>query len=141
VPTERPAVVHRTFIHLGPMQPGSFLATHDERPPPGFNPLEPFANEALLERVMGDLAKFDYKLYGQRPVLFHRGRPTKYEFDLNLGVIHFTEQDFQGLSEVFARVNVEWGTKMTFCIYPSKEKPRDMILNVRGSPMAPSEID
>jgi len=26
-------------------------------------------------------------------------------------------------------------------VYPSKERARDMILNVRGSPMAPAEID
>jgi len=76
-----------------------------------------------------------------RPVVFHRGDPTKYEFDLNLGIVHFTEQDFKALSEIFARINAEWGTEMTFCIYPSKEKHRDMILNVRGSPMAPAEID
>lgn len=30
---------------------------------------------------------------------------------------------------------------MTFCVYPSKQKPRDLILNVRGSPKAPAEID
>jgi hypothetical protein len=112
-----------------------------ETPPLGFNPLEPFANTVLLEQVVDDLSRFEYKLYGARPIVFHRGRPTVYEFDLNLGVVHFTEQDFMGLSEIFARINRGWGTKMTFCIYPSKEKPRDMIMNVRGSPMAPAEID
>src|SRR5207247_663477 len=81
--------------------------------------------------------KFDYKLYGPIPLRFHRGQPTKYEFDLNLGIVHFTEQDFEGLSAIVRRVNAKWGTLMTFCIYPSKDKARDMILNFRGSPMAP----
>lgn len=106
-----------------------------------FDPLEPFANGPLLQETLDELGRFRYKLYGPRPVVLHRGDPTKYEFDLNLGVVHFTEQDFKGLSEIFARMNKKWGTKMTFCIYPSKEKPRDMILNVRGSPRAPAEID
>ncbi len=108
---------------------------------PGFDPLEPFANKQLLDELVGELGKFRYKLYGSIPVRFHRGEPTRYEFDLNLGVVHFTEQDFQGLSGVFQRINQEWGTRMTFCIYPSKEKARDIILNVRGSPRAPAEID
>ncbi len=106
-----------------------------------FDALEPFASEALLQEMLNELGKFRYKLYGPRPIVLHRGPPTKYEFDLNLGLIHFTEQDFKGLSEIFARLNQKWGTRMTFCVYPSKEKPRDMILNVRGSPRAPSEID
>jgi len=106
-----------------------------------FDPLEPFANEALLKETMAELGRFRYKLYGTRPLVLHRGEPTRYEFDVNLGLIHFTEQDFKGLSESFARLNKTWGTRMTFCIYPSKEKPRDMILNVRGSPRAPAEID
>lgn len=106
-----------------------------------FDPLAPFERKELLDELMGELEGFRYKLYGPRPILLHRGPPTKYEFDLNLGVIHFTEQDFKGLSEIFARINTKWGTRMTFCVYPSKEKARDMILNVRGSPRAPSEKD
>ncbi len=106
-----------------------------------FDPMEPFAREDILGEVLGELAKFDYKLYGPIPVQFHRGQPTKYEFDLNLGVVHFTEQDFAGLSEIVRKINAKWATQMTFCVYPSKEKARDMILNVRGSPMAPAEID
>jgi hypothetical protein len=106
-----------------------------------FDPMEPFAKEDVQREVLGELEKFDYKLYGPIPLRFHRGPPTKYEFDLNLGIVHFTEQDFRRLSEIFARFNAKWGTEMTFCIYPSKEKARDMILNVRGSPMAPAEID
>lgn len=103
--------------------------------------MEPFANESLLREVVDELSRFEYKLYGSVPVRFHRGEPTKYEFDLNLGVVHFTEDDFARLSGVFAQINRKWGTDMTFCVYPSKEKARDMILNVRGSPLASAEID
>ncbi|HWM53646.1 MAG TPA: hypothetical protein VNP71_10865 [Thermoplasmata archaeon] len=106
-----------------------------------FDPMEPFARDDVLREVLDGLKTFDYKLYGPIPLRFHRGQPTKYEFDLNLGVVHFTEQDFAGLSEFVRRINAKWGTQMTFCVYPSKEKARDMILNVRGSPMAPAEID
>ena len=106
-----------------------------------FDPMEPFAKEDVLRGVLDELEKFDYKLYGPIPLRIHRGRPTKYEFDLNLGLVHFTEQDFEGLSEIVRRMNAKWRTQMTFCVYPSKEKARDMILNLRGSPMAPSEID
>ena len=108
---------------------------------PAFDAMETFAEETLLKEVLEELARFDFKLYGSIPVRFHRGDPTKYEFDLNLGVVHLTEQDFRGLSEILARINEKWGTQMTFCIYPSKEKVRDMILNLRGSPKAPAEID
>jgi len=106
-----------------------------------FDPMEPFAREDILREIVDELEKFDYKLYGPIPLRFHRGQPTKYEFDLNLGIVHFTEQDFEGLSAIVRRANVKWGTQMTFCVYPSKEKARDMILNLRGSPMAPAEID
>lgn len=108
---------------------------------PSVNPMEPFANETLLNETLDELGKFEYKLYGGIPVKLHRGEPTKYEFDLNLGVIHFTEQDVRGLSAIFSMLNEKWGTVMTYCIYPSKTRNRDMILNVRGSPMAPAEID
>jgi len=108
---------------------------------PKFDPLEPFADETLRKEIVRELERFEYKLYGPIPIRFHRGEPTQYEFDLNLGLIHFTEDDFKGLSQIFDRINREWGTQMTYCIYPSKERARDMILNVRGSPKAPSEID
>jgi len=108
---------------------------------PKFDPLEPFADETLRKEIVRELERFEYKLYGPIPIRFHRGEPTQYEFDLNLGLIHFTEEDFKGLSQIFDRINREWGTQMTYCIYPSKERARDMILNVRGSPKAPSEID
>lgn len=108
---------------------------------PDFDPMEPFASETLLGEVVGELSRFEYKLYGRIPLRFHRGDPTKYEFDLNLGVVHFTEHDFQALSKLFSQINRKWNTGMTFCVYPSREQARDMILNVRGSPLAPAEID
>lgn len=107
----------------------------------GFDPLSPFASKALLDELVGALGSFRWKLYGPIPVRFHRGEPTEYEFDLNLGTVHVTEQDTKGLSELVHQVNERWKTRMTFCFYPSKEKPRDIILNVRGSPRAPSETD
>src|SRR5213593_2526846 len=97
-----------------------------------FDPMEPFAREDVLRAILDELETFDYKLYGPIPLRFHRGQPTKYEFDLNLGVVHFTEQDFEGLSAIVRTINAKWGTQMTFCVYPSKEKARDMILNIRG---------
>ena len=106
-----------------------------------FDPLAPFANNACLNEVLAKLKKFEYKLYGKIPRKFYGGRPTKYEFDLDLGVVHFTEKDFKGLSAIFARINKKWGTQMTFCIFPAYEKNRHMILNIRGSPKAPSKID
>jgi hypothetical protein len=108
---------------------------------PVFDPMEPFASLAMLKETMDALAAIEFKLYGTRPMNLHRRAPTKYEFDWNLGVLHVTEQDFRALAEVFRALNEKWGTEMTFCLYPSKEKARDMILNVRGSPIAPSEID
>ena len=105
-----------------------------------FDPLEPFADSDVLRTVMDELAKFDYKLYGPISLRLYSGDPTPYEFDLNLGMIHFTEQDFRGLSSVFERFNERWKTKMTFCVYPAKESNRDMIINIRGSPKAPSDI-
>src|SRR3989442_14837239 len=106
---------------------------------PHFDPLEPFENKELLRHLLDRLEQFEYKLYGRIPLKFHSGEPTHYEFDLNLGVVHFTEQDCQGLSEIFAAVNNEWLTRTTFCIYPSQEKARDRVLTVRGYPNAPAE--
>jgi hypothetical protein len=105
-----------------------------------FEPMEPFASPELLSEVMEGLDHFEFKLYGQIPRRLHRGDPTNYEFDLNLGVIHFTEDDFRRLSQLFEAINRKWGTEMTYCVYPSKERNREMILNVRGSPVAPAEI-
>jgi len=111
------------------------------RPNAPFDPFEPFADATLLREMVDVLGAFGWKLHGTIPVRFHRGEPTKYEFDVNLGVVHVTEQDCQRLSELFLATNERWGTRMTFCFYPSKEKAREIILNVRGSPRAPSEID
>ena len=105
------------------------------------DPLEPFASKKLLNEFLRELKNFHYKLYGKIPLKFHRGKPTVYEFDLNLGLMHFTELDFQGLSAIFQKINKKWKTQMTFCIYPSREKFRDMIINIRGSPKAPSELN
>ncbi len=105
-----------------------------------FDPLEPFSSKRLLDEVLKELKNFKYKLYGRIPLKFHRGKPTKYDFDLNLGLMHFTELDAIGLSRIFQKINKKWGTKMTFCIYPSKKKFRDIIINIRGSPKAPSEL-
>ncbi len=105
------------------------------------DPMEPFATASVLEEVLVRVAAFDFKLYGPVPRRLYRGAPTKYEFDLDLGLIHFTEQDFEGLSALFREFNQKWGTQMTFCVYPSREADRHMVLNVRGSPLAPSEID
>src|SRR5436853_6691008 len=102
--------------------------------------MEPFADPALLADLIGELSKFEYKLYGAIPIRFHRGEATKYEFDLNLGVVHFTEQDCKGLSEIFERTNAKWGTETPYCIYASKERTCDMIHDVRGSSRAPGDI-
>ncbi len=110
------------------------------RPDPSFDPLAPFTNRGLLDQLVAELGAFRWKLYGTVPIRFYRGQPTEYEFDLRLGVVHVTEQDFRGLSEIFRRFNEAWGTRMTYCFYPSKEIAREIILNVRGSPRAPSEI-
>src|SRR2546427_12229428 len=96
---------------------------------PDFDPLEPFENKELLRHLQDRLEQFEYKLYGRIPLKFHRGEPTHYEFDLNLGGGHITGQDCQGLSESFASGNRTWGTQMTVCIYPSEVSSRDMILN------------
>ena len=105
------------------------------------DPMEPFADGDVLAEVLAGLDALPFKLYGSIPRRLYRGEPTRYEFDLDLGVIHFTEEDFRRLSELFLGFNRKWGTQMTFCVYPSREGDRHMILNVRGSPMAPSEID
>ena len=109
--------------------------------PVTFDPMEPFNSPELLRETLSRLEAVEWKLYGRIPIRLHRGEPTKYEFDLNLGTIHFTEQDTTTLSALFRDLNQKWGTEMTFCVYPSKEARRELVLNVRGSPMAPSEID
>ena len=104
-----------------------------------FDSLEPFADKKCLKDMTEALKNFEYKLYGKMPLKFYRGKPTKYEFDIDLGVFHFTEKDFKGLSDIFSKVNKKWGTEMTFCVYPKKES-RGMVINIRGSPKAPSDL-
>lgn len=91
----------------------------------------------LLQDTIEQFKQFKYKLYGQREIKLYQGDPDEFEFDLNLGMVHFTEQDFQGISAFVAQLNATYGTKMTFCIYPALESNRDMIINVRlpGAPM------
>src|SRR2546427_13036357 len=99
---------------------------------PDFDPLEPFENKELLRHLLDRLEQFEYKLYGRIPLKFHRGEPTHYEFDLNLGVVDITEQNCQDLSELLASVNRAWRTQRRFCIYAPRENARDMVLNVRA---------
>ncbi len=105
-----------------------------------FDTLEPFANKKCLNEVISALKIFEYKLYKKVPLKFYRGKPTHYEFDLDLGVMHFTELDFSGLSFMFSKINQKWKTQMTFCVYPKKEY-RGIIMNIRGSPKAPSDLN
>lgn len=77
---------------------------------PKFDPMEPFADETLRKEVVREMERFEYKLYGPISIRFHRGEPTQYEFDLNLGIVHFTEADFKGLSEILKRIG-HWGGK------------------------------
>src|SRR5438093_11003212 len=97
---------------------------------PDFDPLEPFENKELLRNVLDRLEQFEYKLYGRIPLKFHRGEPTRYEFDLNLGVVHITEQDCQGLSEIFAAFNHKWRTASMVLILTSHENASIMVVYV-----------
>lgn len=98
-----------------------------------------FTNKDFLNETLENFKKFEYKLYGKKAIKFHRGEPNQFEFDLNLGIIHFTEQDFKGISEFIEKINKKWKSEITYCIYPSKESNRDIIINVRV-PGAPFEI-
>lgn len=99
-----------------------------------------FTNKEFLDEVLGNFKNFEYKLFGKRELKFYKGEPAEFEFDLNLGMIHFTEQDFKGISAFLEKINKKYGTKITFCIYPAKEANRDIIINVR-MPGAPFTID
>jgi len=39
--------------------------------------LDPLANEALLQQIVDELARFEFKLRGQRRVVFHSGKPNR----------------------------------------------------------------
>src|SRR5256885_504957 len=114
------------------------LAAEEDIPAEGTKCVEVHGRKYALFKVSGQVYCLDN-------TCSHLGGPLcegrLAGFVVNLGVVHITEQDCQGLSEIFASVNRAWRTQMTFCIYPSKEKARDMVLNVRGSPKAPAEID
>ena len=105
-----------------------------------FDVSKPFHNKKLVNEVVSKLRNFNFKLFGKRKMPFYLGKPTVYEFDLNMGFIHFTEQDFLGISNIFKEINRKWHTQMTYCIYPAVEKNRNIIINVRGSPQAPGNI-
>ncbi len=105
-----------------------------------FDPYEPFTNKKLLKEILTQAKGFDFKLYGKINPPLYRGRPTTMEFDLDLGVMHFTEVDFWGMTDIVQAFNKKWGTEITFCIYPARDRPRHMIINIR-SPKAPVESD
>jgi hypothetical protein len=97
-------------------------------------------NKELLEETLKSFKNFEYKLFGKRKMDFYRGEPTEFEFDLNLGVIHFTELDCKGISSFIEKINKKYNVEITYCIYPAKEANRNMILNVR-LPGAPFELE
>lgn len=70
-----------------------------------FDPMQPFASSELLSEVMEALGRFEFTLYGRIPRRHRHGEPTKHELDLNLGVIHFTADDFHRLSQFFEGFN------------------------------------
>ena len=105
-----------------------------------FDAYAPFEKKELLDETLKEFENFEYKLYGKIPLKFHRGNPNKFEFDLNVGQIHFTEQDFLGISAFMKKINEKWGTPITFCVYTPKDGSRNMIINVR-SPKAPVEME
>src|SRR5438094_291831 len=96
--------------------------------------MEPFADPALLADLIGELSKFEYKLYGAIPLRFHRGEATKYEFDPTLGVVHFTGQACKGLSEIFARTtNARPSTEIdsaapTVAAIPTVARDREVVV-------------
>jgi hypothetical protein len=99
-----------------------------------------FNNKDLRDEALEFFKNFEFKLFGKRGLNFYRGQVDEFEFDLNLGVIHFTELDCKGISAFIENINKKYDTEMTYCIYPAKEKNRDMILNVR-LPGAPFELE
>ena len=62
-------------------------------------------NKELLNETLESFKNFEYKLFGKRKLDLYRGAPTEFEFDLNLGVIHFTELDFRGISSFIEKIN------------------------------------
>ena len=106
-----------------------------------FDPMEPFAKEDVLRGVLDELEKFDYKLYGPIPLRFHRGRPTKYEFDLNLGLVHFTEQRLRGVRRNRPKDECEVGDSDDVLRPSLQGEGEGHDPQPPRSPMAPLEID
>lgn len=102
-----------------------------------FDPLAPFADARCYKDFLGAFKAFQFKLYGK--LRFKIVSKSKYEFDLNAGEIHYTEQDFKGLSVLVDKLNKRWGTKITYCLFPSKKHPKNILINVR-SPKAPTTL-
>lgn len=97
-------------------------------------------NKELLDETLKSFKNFEYKLFGKRGLNFYKGQPDEFEFDLNLGVIHFTELDCKGISAFIENINKKYNVEITYCIYPAKEANRNMIINVR-LPGAPFTLD
>lgn len=97
-------------------------------------------NKELQDEILAGFKNFEYKLFGKRGLNFYRGQVDEFEFDLNLGVIHFTELDCKGISALIDGINKKYNVEITYCIYPAKEANRNMILNVR-LPGAPFELE
>ncbi len=97
-------------------------------------------NKELQNEVLAFFKNFEFKLFGKRGLNFYRGQVDEFEFDLNLGVIHFTEMDVKAISLFLEGMNKKYGVEITYCIYPAKEANRNMILNVR-LPGAPFELE
>jgi hypothetical protein len=97
-------------------------------------------NRELLNETLEKFKNFEFKLFGKRGVHFYKGEPTEFEFDLNLGVIHFTEMDCKGISAFIENINKKYNVEITYCIYPAKEANRNIIINVR-LPGAPFDLE
>ena len=104
-----------------------------------FDPDYPFKNKKFFGEVIGELRDFKFKLYGKREANLTE-EPSETEFDINLGPMHFTEQDFLGLSKIFKKINKKWKTELTYCVFTSDKTGREILLNVR-SPKAPKGLD
>jgi hypothetical protein len=88
----------------------------------------------LLTEVLDGLDRFEFTFRGRIPRRFHGGDPRRDEFELNLGEVRFTEDDFLRLSAFFEGINLKWGTEVTYGVYLSPEHNGDMILDVRSAP-------
>jgi hypothetical protein len=99
--------------------------------PRSFNALEPFADAKFLEETKKIVANFKFKLYGvMNPKEF--GKNTSTEIDYRLGGIHLTAMDYFGLDSEFKKLNDKYQTQITFCIYPIKDFPGELFLNIRS---------